>query len=112
MSDHDQTGQEAQSRIAAAEDLNALEALRVEYLGKQGSISGLLKTLGKMTPEERQEKAPAIQALRQSVADALTARKDRAGNGRTGSAACDRNARPDPARARRPRRAACIRSAR
>ncbi|MGB3797057.1 MAG: phenylalanine--tRNA ligase subunit alpha [Alteraurantiacibacter sp.] len=75
MSDHDQTGQEAQSRIAAAQDLNALEALRIEYLGKQGSISGLLKTLGKMTPEERQEKAPAIQALRQSVADAITARK-------------------------------------
>jgi len=75
MSDHDQTGQEAQSRINAAEDLNALEALRIEYLGKQGSVSGLLKTLGKMTPEERQEKAPAIQALRQSVADAITARK-------------------------------------
>ncbi|MWV28742.1 phenylalanine--tRNA ligase subunit alpha [Aurantiacibacter rhizosphaerae] len=75
MSDHDQTGQEAQSRISAAEDLSALEALRVEYLGKQGSISGLLKTLGKMTPEERQEKAPAIQALRQSVTDAITARK-------------------------------------
>ena len=75
MSDHDQTGQEAQSRINAAEDLNALEALRIEYLGKQGSVSGLLKTLGKMTPEEREEKAPAIQALRQSVADAITARK-------------------------------------
>ncbi len=75
MSDYDQTDQEAQTRIKAADDLNALEALRIEYLGKQGSISGLLKTLGKMTPEERQEKAPAIQALRQSVADAITARK-------------------------------------
>ncbi|GAA5046681.1 phenylalanine--tRNA ligase subunit alpha [Erythrobacter westpacificensis] len=76
MSDHDQTAREASTRIAEAADLNALEALRVEYLGKQGSISGLLKTLGKMSPEERQEKAPAIQALRQSVADALAARKD------------------------------------
>lgn len=75
MSNHDQTAQEAQSRIAASTDLNALEALRVEFLGKQGSISGLLKTLGKMSPEERQEKAPAIQALRQSVADAIAARK-------------------------------------
>ncbi len=76
MSDHDHTAREASNRIAEAADLNALEALRVEYLGKQGSISGLLKTLGKMSPEERQEKAPAIQALRQSVADALAARKD------------------------------------
>jgi len=76
MSEHEQTAQEALSRIAAAEDLTALEALRVEYLGKQGSISALLKTLGKMSPEERQEKAPAIQALRQSVADAVAARKD------------------------------------
>lgn len=76
MSDHDHTAREASTRIAEAADLNALEALRVEYLGKQGSISGLLKTLGKMSPEERQDKAPAIQALRQSVADALAARKD------------------------------------
>ena len=76
MSEHDQTAREAQSRIDSAADLNALEALRVEYLGKQGSISALLKTLGKMSPEERQEKAPAIQALRQSVSDAIAARKD------------------------------------
>ncbi len=75
MSELDNTAQEALSRIAAAEDLHALEALRVEYLGKQGSISALLKTLGKMSPDERQEKGPAIQALRQSVADALAARK-------------------------------------
>jgi phenylalanyl-tRNA synthetase alpha chain len=38
-------------------------------------VSGLLKTLGAMSPEERQEKAPAIQALRQAVADALADRK-------------------------------------
>ncbi|WP_338242258.1 phenylalanine--tRNA ligase subunit alpha [Aurantiacibacter hainanensis] len=76
MSDYDQTAAEAQSRIDSAADLNALEALRVEYLGKQGSISALLKTLGKMSPEERQEKAPAIQGLRQSVADGLASRKE------------------------------------
>ncbi len=75
MSEHEQSAQEANARIAEAADLSALEALRVEFLGKQGSISGLLKTLGKMSPEERQEKAPAIQALRQTVADALAARK-------------------------------------
>jgi phenylalanyl-tRNA synthetase alpha chain len=66
---------EALGRIAAASDLAALEALRVEYLGKQGSISGLLKTLGGMAPDERQARAPAIQALREAVAGALGERK-------------------------------------
>jgi phenylalanyl-tRNA synthetase alpha chain len=75
MDDLDILEREARERIEAARDLAALEALRVEYLGKQGSVSGLLKTLGKMSPEERQEKAPGIQALRQAVADALAGRK-------------------------------------
>ncbi|MXP40076.1 phenylalanine--tRNA ligase subunit alpha [Altererythrobacter soli] len=75
MEDYRTLEDQARERIAAAADLSALEALRVEYLGKQGSVSALLKTLGAMAPEERQEKAPAIQALRQSVFDALAARK-------------------------------------
>ncbi len=49
--------------------------LRVEYLGKQGSVSLLLKTLGAMSPDERQDKAPKIQQLREAVADALAERK-------------------------------------
>jgi phenylalanyl-tRNA synthetase alpha chain len=39
--------------IAAADTPDAVEALRVGALGKQGVITGLLKTLGSMTPEER-----------------------------------------------------------
>ncbi|MCP5395546.1 MAG: phenylalanine--tRNA ligase subunit alpha [Sphingomonadaceae bacterium] len=69
-------GSEALERITAAGDAAALEALRVEYLGKQGSVSGLLKTLGKMSPEERQTEGPKIHALRQSVTDALASRKE------------------------------------
>ena len=46
-----------------------------EALGKQGWISALLKTLGGMSPEERQVQGPAIQALRQQAADAIAARK-------------------------------------
>jgi phenylalanyl-tRNA synthetase alpha chain len=75
MIDLDALGTDALGRIAAAGDLDTLEALRVEFLGKQGSISGLLKTLGKMSPEERQAQGPAIQALREAVTDALAARK-------------------------------------
>ena len=75
MTDLDQLETQARTRIADAADLPALEALRVEFLGKQGSISGLMKTLGAMSPEERQEKAPRIQGLRQSVTDALVEKR-------------------------------------
>lgn len=73
--DYAATGQEALSRIAGAQDLEALEGLRVEFLGKQGSISGLLKTLGGMSPDERQSEGPRIHALREDVTQALAARK-------------------------------------
>lgn len=66
---------DALTRIDAALDADALEKLRVEFLGKQGSVSGLLKTLGKMTPEERQVEGPKIHGLRQAVTDAIADRK-------------------------------------
>jgi phenylalanyl-tRNA synthetase alpha chain len=61
--------------IEAAADTAAVEALRVAALGKAGSITALLKTLGGMSPEERQAQGPAIHALRESVTAALAARK-------------------------------------
>ena len=67
---------EAIAAIAAADTPEAVETLRVAALGKQGWISLALKTLGSMSPEERQSQAPAIQAARAEVADALAARKD------------------------------------
>ncbi|MGO4837692.1 phenylalanine--tRNA ligase subunit alpha, partial [Rhizobiaceae sp. 2RAB30] len=61
--------------IAAAADEQAIEAVRVSALGKKGSISVLLKTLGAMSPEERQVKGPAINGLKNRVAEALATRK-------------------------------------
>ena len=69
--DYAATGQEALSRIAGAQDLDTLERLRVEFLGKTGSISGLLKTLGAMSPEQRLVEGPQIHALREAVTAAL-----------------------------------------
>ena len=63
------------SAIDAATTPEALDAARVAALGKQGSISALLKTLGAMTPAERQEKGPLINGLRERVTSALAARK-------------------------------------
>ena len=46
--------------IASAADEQAIEAVRVSALGKRGSVSEMLKTLGAMSAEERQVKGPAI----------------------------------------------------
>lgn len=61
--------------IADAPALDALETIRVDTLGKQGRITQLLKTLGKMSPEERQVEGPKIHGLREAVTEALGARK-------------------------------------
>ena len=61
--------------IDAAGDEGSIEAVRVGALGKKGSISELLKTLGTMTPEERQTRGAQINALKTTVAEAITARK-------------------------------------
>jgi len=62
--------------IAAAETLEALDAERVAALGKKGWVSLALKTLGGMSPEERAEAAPAIQAVRADIAEAIASKKD------------------------------------
>jgi phenylalanyl-tRNA synthetase alpha chain len=61
--------------VAAAGDGPALEQVRVAALGKQGSVSALLKTLGGMTPEQRQSEGPKIHGLREAVTEALASRK-------------------------------------
>ena len=61
--------------ITSAPDLVALEAIRVAALGKQGSVAGLLKTLGAMSPEERKEQGPMINGLRDRVAALISERK-------------------------------------
>src|SRR3546814_5255607 len=63
------------AEISAAGDEAAIEALRVAALGKKGSISELLKTLGAMSVEERQTRGAAINALKTEVTDAITTRK-------------------------------------
>ena len=61
--------------IAAASDEAALEAVRVAALGRHGSVSALLKTLGAMTPEERKQQGALINALKDRVTAAIAARR-------------------------------------
>ena len=61
--------------VAGAGALDTLEAVRVEALGKQGRVTQLLKTLGGMTPDQRQVEGPRIHALREAVTAAIATRK-------------------------------------
>ncbi|WP_294260720.1 phenylalanine--tRNA ligase subunit alpha [uncultured Sphingomonas sp.] len=63
------------ARIDGAASIEAVEAIRVEALGKQGRITALLKSLGGMTPEERLVQGPTIHALREGVTAAIGTRK-------------------------------------
>ena len=66
---------ELMAAIESADTLEALEAVRISALGKQGSVSALLKTMGGMSPEERQAQGPIINGLRETVTIALAAKK-------------------------------------
>ena len=61
--------------IDSANTLDSLEAVRIAALGKQGSVSALLKTMGSMSPEERQTQGPIINGLRESITSALAGKK-------------------------------------
>ncbi len=62
-------------QIANAGDENALEAIRVAAVGKKGEVALKMRELGKMTPEERQVAGPALNALKDEINSALTAKK-------------------------------------
>jgi phenylalanyl-tRNA synthetase alpha chain len=62
--------------VETAAEEAALEAVRVAALGKKGSISALLATLGRMSPEERKENGPLINGLKEAVAAAIAARRE------------------------------------
>ncbi|MEO1569608.1 MAG: phenylalanine--tRNA ligase subunit alpha, partial [Pseudomonadota bacterium] len=75
MSEIQKIETEALAAIDRAADLAALDAVRVAELGKKGRVSGLMKQLGGMSPEERQDMGPKLNALKTRVADAVAARK-------------------------------------
>jgi len=62
-------------QIGRAADEAALDAVRVGALGKRGAVSELLKTLGAMSPEERRQRGPAINGLKDRLTEALAVRK-------------------------------------
>jgi len=67
--------QELIERIESAQDLQSLDALRVEALGKKGRITAEMKQLGALDPEARREAGQALNALKDRIAAAIEARK-------------------------------------
>ena len=84
----------------------------MKALGKQSEIAALMKTLGGMSPDERQRQAPLIHGLRDAVADAIAARKAALEAAALDARLAVRDGRHDAARRRRRRRARSTRSAR
>jgi phenylalanyl-tRNA synthetase alpha chain len=66
---------EAKAAIAAAGDSATLEQLRVDYLGKKGQITALLKGLGKLSAEERPKAGALINVIKQELQELIGARK-------------------------------------
>jgi phenylalanyl-tRNA synthetase alpha chain len=62
--------------ISKADTLARLEEVRVAALGKKGSISGLMKELGKLPPAERKSYGQAVNGLKQRVGQAFESRKN------------------------------------
>jgi phenylalanyl-tRNA synthetase alpha chain len=75
VSDLTQLSQSAESAIDAATDLTELDALRVEYLGKKGKITGQLKNLGQLPPEQRPAAGQEINRVKQAIQARIEGRK-------------------------------------
>ena len=75
MIELEQLAKQAESSIAGAEDLSVLDDLRVEYLGKKGRLTGLLKGLGSLSAEERPAAGAKINDVKQSLQDLIGQRK-------------------------------------
>lgn len=62
--------------IEAAQDFNALEQIKARYLGKTGELTGLLKTLGQMSPEERKTIGAHINECKNQFQTAFNSKRD------------------------------------
>ena len=67
---------EATAAIESAGDSAALEKLRVEWLGKRGRVTDLLKSLGQLDADERPKVGAEINAIKQLLNEQISERKE------------------------------------
>src|SRR6478735_7111083 len=66
---------ETDAALAAANDLRTWDAVRIAVLGRNGSLTGLLRDLGKAPPEQRRERGAALNRLKDALTEAIEARR-------------------------------------
>ena len=64
------------ARIDAAADLDAIEACRIDLLGKKGQVTELMKTLGSLPVDERKARGAALNVLKTAIETRLARRKE------------------------------------
>ena len=89
--------------LAAATDLRAWDAVRIAVLGRNGSLTGMLRDLGKTPPEQRKERGAALNRLKDALTSAIEARKIAARGRRAGRPRCCRSGSIRPCRRARAR---------
>jgi len=73
--DLDAMRERALADVAGADDLRALDDVRVGWLGKKGRLTAELKNLGQLPPEARREAGQAVNELKRELSTRLEARK-------------------------------------
>ena len=66
--------EEAKELVAGADDAAKLEAARVELLGRKGRITGLMRMMGKLAPEDRPMMGKRANEMRQLIEGMLDER--------------------------------------
>jgi len=75
MTDLEALETDLKAKIAGADAEAALEEVRVHALGKKGVVSERMKTLGKMSPDERKVMGPMLNGLKARIAEAIETKK-------------------------------------
>ena len=90
---------DARKRIELAENPEALEIVRIEVLGRKGSLAAISKEMGKLTPEERASVGKLLNSTKQALESAFDSKKSGFENGSSSEETRCRVGRPDATRA-------------
>ena len=80
MTDLDTLAQEALAAVAAADDLDALDEVRVRFTGKRSALTGVQKAMRELDPDERRIRGQALNAFRSTFQAAFEARREALGS--------------------------------
>ena len=75
MQDYDKLKNEVLIKIKEADSLDDLENLRVQVLGKKGSITSLMKQLGSLEPDKRREAGQILNSLQKNIIESIDNKK-------------------------------------